>query len=132
MAMTATISLSESTCLINSTVNAIVTVQNTGTPPVQMLSISPNAVLTGTASSVSTSVGFGNVILDGHSFVNGASGTQTYSFSVVPFSPSTGPVGGGAGTFSIGCTCISADGSVFKPTAATLTVNPQFVAGNEV
>lgn len=126
MAMTATISLSPSTVLINQPVNAALTVSNSGGAAVTMTSIVPLVYATGlTAATSAVSCGIGEAPLGPGQVISvPASGSVIFPFSVVFFAPSTGPIGAGNGTFSIGAACQSNDGSNFAPTAATVTVNP--------
>lgn len=125
MAMSATISVNPSTVLINQQVNVIVTIANSGGSAVSVTSIAPFGFLTGSAIPYHPALNFGAINLGpGVSTSVPASGSLSFPVSLIVFSPSTGQYGGGSGTFSISAICGASDGSVFSPTAATLTVNP--------
>jgi hypothetical protein len=124
--LTAAIALTPTTALINQTVNAIVTVSNSsGGGNLSLTSLEVVAVPTGGTPGNSVSFNSGDVNL-GPAAANSIapSASVTYPVSMNFFAPSTGPIGTGTGTFSVGAIITSADGQVFSPTAATLTVNP--------
>lgn len=125
MAMTATISLSPSTALINQTVNAVLTISNSGGAAVVVTSIAPYSFYTGSSVPYhpASNAGVANIGPSANISVP-ASGSQAFAIPFVFFAPSTGQYGAGNGTYSVSAICQSADGSVFSPTAATVTVNP--------
>lgn len=126
MAMTATISLSNSTVLTNMPTQALLTISNSGTAVVNVLSIQPFSNVTGNtaANAVGCALGVPNVGPGSVVAVPCGGGSITFSFGAVFFSPSTGPIGAGVGTFDVSALCSTSDGSNFTPTAATVTVNP--------
>lgn len=125
MAMTATISLSDSTPVTGQPVTAILTISNSGGSPVSMVAVNPYIQPTGLATYTENtavalpSVNFGPNVTK----VVTASGTLVITFPVVFHAPSTGYLNEGSDTFDVGATCYSDDGSVFKPTATTATVS---------
>lgn len=126
MAITASVSLSQSTVTIHEPLQVAVTVSNSGGAPVTMNTITPRVIFTGDgvtedASSIST-----HEVLLGPLFnsVVPAGGSTIFNFPLVVHAPSTGVLGTGTGTYSVNCIIYGADGSVTTPTAATLTVNP--------
>lgn len=122
MAMTATISALPTTVLINQPSNMTLTISNSGGAAVTVVGIQPTAIPTG-ATNASCGIGV-PAISSGFNVSVPASGSLVFPFSVVFFAPSTGPIGAGSGTYSVGAVCETSDGSVFSPTAATVTVNP--------
>jgi hypothetical protein len=125
MALSATISLSPTTTIINQQTTAFVTITNSIATPVNIIAFTPIATVTGGAVSTYPACALGVVDLGpGAITMVPASGTLSFSFGATFFAPSTGPIGAGTGTYSVGCVIVGADGSVFSPTAATLTVNP--------
>lgn len=122
MAMSATITASLSTVLINQPTNLIINIANSGGSAVNVTGIQPTVIPTG-ATNASAGVGV-PAISAGIPVSVPASGSLNFPFSVVFFAPSTGPIGAGNGTYSVGAVCESSDGSVFSPTAVTITVNP--------
>jgi hypothetical protein len=125
MAMSATISVSPSTVLINQPANAVITISNSGGSAVQVTNIAPFIFFTGSAIPYDPSANIGAINLGPSVNVSvPAAGSLSFPFSMVFFAPSTGPLGTGGGTYSVNAICQSNDGSVFSPTAATITVNP--------
>lgn len=114
--MTATIALSSATCKINQQVMATLTISNSGGSAVSVTGIQPNVLFTGALSSDPAACALGAPAFSpGFSVSVPASGSLKFTFGVVPF------ISTGSGTFSIGAICNSSDGSVFSPTATTLT-----------
>lgn len=126
MALSATIAVSPSTVLINQNSVATLTISNSGGANVNVTGVSPQVVFTGAPNyEINGGVAVSNVPLSaGTNVVVPAGGSLILPFNVVCFSPSTGPIGAGSGTYNVGAVCQTSDGSVFSPTAATLTVNP--------
>lgn len=122
MAMTATISALPTTVLINQPSNMTLTISNSGGAAVNVTGIQPTVIPTG-ATFAAAGVGVPAISV-GVPVSVPASGSLVFPFSVVFFAPSTGPIGAGNGTYSVGAVCETSDGSVFSPTAATVTVNP--------
>lgn len=131
MAMTATIALSNSTTVTGRPVTAILTITNSGTPPVTVNSINPYVQPTSQSAYESNqgialpSINFGP---SSNSTVNGSNGTLIITWPIVFHGPSTMTatnqyLNTGTGTFDVGATIYSSDGSVFKPTVTTVTVN---------
>jgi len=133
MALTATIEVNPSTVLINQQASATLTVSNSGGGAIDLLSVTPTAVFTGTAVPAQASVGLGSVPLSS-GFVTSvpAGGDLVLSFSCVFFSPSTGIDGTGSGTYDIGAVILAADGSIFSPSADTVTVDPLPLPSSEL
>jgi len=132
MAMTATISLSPSTVQINQQINATITVSNSGGSAVNVTSIQMQSKFTG-GSQENVGCAFGSPNLGPAAATSvAASGSTVFPVPLVFFAPSTGPIGTGSGTFDVGCIIQSSDGSVFSPTAATVTVNPISYLPNEL
>lgn len=130
MAMTATIALGSATLLVDKKTKATLTISNSGSSVVNVTGVSPYAVYTGAASNDTPPVTLGAVPTGpGSTVAVPASGSITMSFDVIPFEPSTGPIGAGSGTYGIGARITSSDGSNFIPTVATLTCNPLPAAG---
>ena len=127
MALTATISLTQSTTTIHEPNMAAVTVSNSGGSPISINTITPNIVFTGDAvTEDATSWSYHEVLL-GTLFPSSvpAGGSTIFNFPFVIHAPSTGVTGTGSGTYSVSCTIYGADGSVTTPaSAATVTVNP--------
>lgn len=130
--MSATISLSPTTCSVNQNIVATLTISNSGGSAVLITGCTPNAIFTG-ATTYTPACALGTVDLDPNANLTvPASGSLIIPFGVVFFSPSTGPIGAGSGTYSVSATISGSDGSVFAPTAATVTVNPiTFSAGEQ-
>lgn len=124
MAMSATISVSPSTAKVNQEVVATLTVSNSGGSAVNVTSIDPSAFQTsiGAAAKACSPVGYQTSL----SGVAGppirvsvaASGSTIFVFSYKFFAPSTN-----SSTYDVGAVVTSDDGSVFSPTAATVTVS---------
>ena len=127
MAMSATISCSPSTVVTEQKCTASVTVTNTSSVPVTLTGLQGYVLPTGGGASLySTGVSISPVNLTGPNVsvvVPGSSGTAVVTFDVKFHAPSTGYLSSGTGTFDVGCVCYSNDGSVFSPTATTVTVN---------
>jgi hypothetical protein len=125
MAMTASITVSPSTYLINQEVNATLTVSNSGSQAVNVINITPTAIVTGGSPPGAVSCALGVAPLGpGQTVQVSPSSSLAFGYSYVFFAPSTGPIGAGDGTYSIGALVSSSDGSNFAPTAAEVTVNP--------
>lgn len=121
--LSATIALSPTTAVTNQTVTATVTVSNTaGGSALTITSIAPVVTYTGGSGEVSYAAGQVN-LGPGATTTVAASGSATFSLALTFFAPSTGILSNGSGTYSVGAICTSADGQVFSPTAATVTVN---------
>jgi hypothetical protein len=132
MAMTATISLNLSTVLINQPTQATLTISNSSAGSVNVIALAPLVFLTGNSAPYANAVASGEWALGpGVNITVPASGSLSYSAPFVFFAPSTGQYGAGSGTFSIQAVCNTSDGSVFLPTAATVTVNPITLASTE-
>lgn len=122
--MTATISLSPSTATVNQEVVATLTVSNSGGSTVNVTSIDPTASQTSAvaAALACSPVGF-QTSLSGSggpkvSVPVAGSGSTIFVFSYKFFAPSTN-----SSTYSCSAVIASDDGSVFAPSAATVTVN---------
>lgn len=129
MAMTATIAVNPSTVNINQNVAVALTVSNSGGSPVNMTGIVPTAFFTGAPAidkaAGGAALGQPQLGQSGANVTVPAGGSLVFNWNVVFFAPSTRPVySGSGGTYDVGAICYSNDGSVFSPTAATVTVNP--------
>lgn len=123
MAMTATIACLPKTAKNNQPVTATLTVSNSGGSTVNVTSVTPLAFETGAvaADKPNAAVAFGT----GTSGISGppirvpvtASGTAVLVFQVTFFAASTN-----SSTYDVGAVLTSDDGSVFSPTADTVTV----------
>lgn len=132
MAMTATISLSPTTVLINQPTNLVLTISNSSGGAVNVTSIHPYAYYTGSSAPYDPTVNIGVFnIGQGANITVPASGSLSFAAPAVFFAPSTGQYGAGSGTYSVTAICQSSDGSVFSPTAATVTVNPIALSSTE-
>lgn len=131
MALTATITTSPaSTAVTEQKVTAILVVTNGSAFPVNLTSVQGYAIPTSAgASNYNSGVSVGVVSFGPNSnAVVPASSTLTLTFDLKFHGPSTASstneyVGTGSNTYSISATCYGSDGSVFAPTATTLTVN---------
>lgn len=125
MSLSATLSLSASTLIINQPVTAFVTVSNSGGSVVNINSFTP--LVTVTSGAIGTIAACATGVVDlgpGATIGVPASGSLSFMFNVVFFAPSTGPIGAGTGTYSISANIVGSDGEVVQPTAATITINP--------
>lgn len=127
MAMTATISTNpSSTAVTEQTVTAILVISNSGTVPVTVTSVQPTVQLTSSsAPTINSGVSIGVINTGPNSNLTvPASGSLTITWPLSIHGPSTTyATQSGSNTYSIGATVYSNDGSVFAPTASTLTVN---------
>ncbi len=126
MAMTATIaSIPASTAVIGQPITMVLTISNSSGSAVHMTNIAPYALATGaTNPTINTPVSFGPINFGPNANLTvPASGSLSLSFQATFHAPSSGVLSEIAQTYSIGATCYSDDGSVFIPTADTITVN---------
>lgn len=125
MAMTATITTSPSTVVTEQKCTAILVVSNSSAYPVNLTGVIGNSLITGgTAPTYNSGVSIGVVNFGPNAVVTvPASGSLTLTFDLKFHGPSTGYLSTGANTYSVSALCYSDDGSVFAPTAATVTVN---------
>lgn len=124
--VTATIALSPSTVQVGQKVTGTVTFTSTVNASCTVQGMQPYALYTGaTINAIPVAVNFGmpNLQANNSQIAIAASGTAVIPFDMVFFAPSTGLLSTGSGTFDVGCQCQTSDGSVFHPTAATVTVN---------
>lgn len=133
MAMTATIALTPtSNVFVGQKIVATVVISNSGGSDVTVSSFEPYYFLTpnSTVFTQTEPIARGKGILAyAQTKTVPASGTLNVNFPIVFNAPSGDLSLSGASvvpstTWSVGCTIVSSDGSVFKPTAATVTVNP--------
>lgn len=130
MALSATLSLSQSPIGYNQKSSANVTVSNSGGSPVTVLSLQPQILASGApsletninSSSSSLPQGFGMV------FSVPAGGSVVIPFDYNVFSPQVVESGNldqsVPTTYSIGCNIITSDGSSFAPSPQTVTITP--------
>lgn len=118
MAMSATIALSSATAKINQVITATLTISNSGGSPVNVTSIQPVLKLTGAPSNDFPAANAGVASLGpGENVTVPAGGTLVMPFGAVFFASS------GSTTYDVGAVCQSNDGSIFSPTAATVTIS---------
>lgn len=118
MAMTATISANTATAKVNKEVVLTLTVSNSGGSAINLTNVTPTCIQTGAPSNDPAPANFGLAPLGpGLPISVPASGSLVLKYGVVFFGPGYGT------TYSIGAICNSSDGSVFSPTAATVTVS---------
>lgn len=116
MALSASIALSSSSVGIGKAVTATLTVTNSAASAVNMLSIVPYAFKTGDSVDDGAPVTLGVAPLTAGNTVSvPGSSSLDFKFQVIPNKSSD------TGTYSIGAYCYAQDGSMFKPTVATLT-----------
>lgn len=124
MAMTATISCAPDPVQINQKVTATITVSNSGSSSVNVTGIRLYANYTGGSLNPAVAVNYGQPNLSaGATVAVAASGSAIFPVDLVFFAPSTGLLSAGNGTYDVGAQITSSDGSVFHPTADTITVN---------
>jgi hypothetical protein len=124
MAMTATITCAPDPVQIGQKVTATITVSNSGASSVNVTGIRLYANYTGGTLAPQTSVAYGQPNLSAGATVSvAASGSTIFPVDLVFFAPSTGLLSDGNGTYDVGAQITSSDGSVFHPTADTITVN---------
>lgn len=124
MSLSATIALSATTVSINQVFSATVVITNSGSSPVNVISISPLGYLTGTGVGDQAAVALGVVDLGPGAVIQvGASGTLSKTFSTCFFAPSNST------TYSVGANITTSDGSNFAPTPATITVTAIVTSG---
>lgn len=123
MAMTATLTISPSTATVNQDISGTLTVSNSGGSAVNVTSITPfmrqtsavAATLADNAVALPNSMGQAGPKI---STSVAAAGSTIFKFTVQAFAPSTN-----GSTYDVGAIVTSDDGSVFAPTAQTVTVN---------
>lgn len=124
MAITASIVMSPATLAFNQNGTLQLTVSNSGGASVNVTGVVPTAVTTGGTQQQTTGVNFGSPPTGtGLNVVVPAGGTLVMSIGLTAFVGTTGPIGGGAGTLTIGALVYTSDGSVTTASTATLTVN---------
>lgn len=128
MAITATISCSPSAVLINQKVTATVTVENDGASAVTVQGIRLHANYTGGSTAPHTSVAYGTPNLSAGATVTVApSGSTVFPMDLTFFSPSTGILSDGDGTYDVSAYISTSDGSYIAPTEAAL-VSVDYIA----
>lgn len=133
MAMTAVLTLTKSTVLVNQLDIATVTVSNSSmSTAYSVLTIQPIVTVTATGQRMDAA-GVGVPDLGpGVTVSVPALGSLTFPFGLCFFSPSTGLLGAGSGTYTVGAQCSASDGTNFAATPATVTVNnPAFPASQQ-
>lgn len=124
MAMTATISCAPDPVQIGQKVVATITVSNSSGSSVSVTGINLYANYTGDNLQPHVSVAYGKPnLLPGATVAVAASGSTIFPVDLTFFAPSTGLLSTGVGTYDVGAQITSSDGSVFHPTADTITVN---------
>lgn len=126
MAMTATITTSPATtAYTEADCTGVLVVSNSSAYPVNILNVVPYVKPTsGSVGTINTGVSIGPVSNGPNvNLTVPASSSLTVTFPFTVHAPSNGILGTGSGTYDVGATIYSNDGSVFSPTAATLTVS---------
>ncbi len=125
--MSATASLSPSTTTINHPVNVAISIINSGSSQLTVTNVKLTATSTQNPSSSRLPVAF-SVFNQGPnaSITIGPNATTIIpGGQVIFFSPSTGITGSGSGTYSVGATVYTSDGSVTPVSVAGVaTINP--------
>lgn len=125
MAITALVTSTPATALINQDVKCTLTITNSTSSIATVSYVRPTSIFTGASAPMPSAVGSGVANLGPGSTVTiAASGTLVVPFDQVYFAPSTGPLGAGFGTYSIGATIGFTDGTQINATTAAVFVNP--------
>lgn len=125
MAITAAITLTPATALINQDVRCTLTITNSTSSIATVSYVNPTSIFTGASVPMPSAVGSGVVNLGpGATTTIAASGTLVLGFDQVYFAPSTGPLGAGFGTYSIGAIIGFSDGTSISATTGAVFVNP--------
>lgn len=125
-ALSAIVTLANSTAIINQQMPANVVISNTGASAVTLTGLQITATATGCVGckipAAFSQINFGP---NAPGLSIPALLTTSIPFNAIFFAPSTGITGSGTGTYSIGATVYTSDGSVFGAgTAGVATVNP--------
>lgn len=132
MALTAAVTLTPATALINQDVKCTLTITSTSSTTATVSYVTPTSIFTGATAPMPSSAGVGVVNLGAGATVTiAASGTLVVPFDMVFFAPSTGPLGAGFGTYSIGAIIGFSDGSSISATTGAVFVNPIALASTE-
>ena len=132
MAITAAVTLIPATALINQDVKCTLTITSTSSTAATVSFINPTSIFTGATAPMPSAVGSGVVNLGaGATTTIAASGTLIVPFDQVYFAPSTGPLGTGFGTYSVGAIIGFTDGTSISATTAAVFVNPIALASTE-
>lgn len=127
MAMSASIAVSSATAKAGQTVNALMSVSNSGAADVLVMGIEPSTVPNGLTAQT-CAVAQGRPALGGaFNQVVAAGGSATFGWALVFHAPTTseGLAEPASLVYSVGATLYSNDGSVTEATPATVTVtNP--------
>jgi hypothetical protein len=123
MAITAAVTVSPSSVQVNRPVTVTVTVSNSGGANVTVTNLVPSAVTTGDTAHQTAGVNWGAAPLGtGLNVTVTAGGTLAIPIGMVPFIGTTGVIGGGSGTLTLGAQVQTSDGSNVAATTTTLTV----------
>lgn len=126
-ALSAVVSVSPSTSTINKPVSVSIAISNTGSSQLTVTNLRVTATSTSNPTSSRLPAAF-SVFNTGPNFsiTVGPNATTTIpGGQVIFFSPSTGITGSGSGTYSVGATVYTSDGSITNAsTAGVETVNP--------
>lgn len=123
MALSATLSLSSATTNINQPIVATVVISNSGGSQVTLQICQPTVIQTGSSQSVGEVPFSAGAMLDGLAgslFVPGG-GTLTLLIPYTFFSPSN--LNPSSSTYDVGVNLTTSDGSFFRPSVSTVTVN---------
>ncbi len=129
MAMSATLAISPSTVLSQQQINCTLTVTNSGTATVNVTSIVPQILTPGTTTPVPGYSGMPFLSPGAATSVPPSNGTRVFTWNDVAYSSPMRLGGNGfawdpsSNSYSITCIVTSDDGSVFSPTAQTVTVS---------
>lgn len=116
MAVTAILTLTRSRALVNQAVTGTVTVSNSGAGAVNVTSLSLQENITGATSIDNNTNGANSLPGIGPAFpvTLAAGATLPFGVSFVFFAPSTGPIGAGTNTYSVGAIGSVSDGTNFS------------------
>lgn len=130
MAITASISLPQSTIGYNQLATALVTVSNSGGSDVTVTELKPQILATG-APTYQTNINSKASSLPkppGQVFTSPAGSSVVVPFSFLCYSPQVAEQGNldqsVPATYAVGCIVQTSDGSLVSPTAATVTITP--------
>lgn len=126
MAMSATLATNpDATAVVEQPVVCVLTITNSAASPVRMTSVVPYVLSTGgVAAVINEAVSISPINFGPNANLTvPASSTLVMTFDVRFHAPSSGVLSTTVLTYDVGATCYSDDGSVFKPTVDTITIN---------
>lgn len=125
MALTATITINQSSCTIGHPIMATVNVANSLASPVNINSIAPKVKFTGDPiAEDASSVAIGPCIVISSNQTIPALGSANFNFQLCAQAPSTKVDDTGTGTYDVTCIVYSDASNVAPASPALLTVHP--------